>query len=72
MSRGYHRRARELLGRVPEATDLRSGRGELGDKPQLRDLHQRRKGAAQEPYVNHLLEVASLVAGQRMAKIRTW
>lgn len=25
-------------------------------------VHQRRKGAAQEPYVNHLLEVASLVA----------
>ena len=24
--------------------------------------HQRRKGAAQEPYINHLLEVASLVA----------
>src|SRR5688572_20331566 len=25
-------------------------------------IHQRRKGAAQEPYINHLLEVASLVA----------
>src|SRR6202165_625214 len=25
-------------------------------------VHQRRKGIAQEPYVNHLLEVASLVA----------
>src|SRR5215204_2323826 len=25
-------------------------------------VHQRRKGAAQEPYTNHLLEVASLVA----------
>jgi (p)ppGpp synthase/HD superfamily hydrolase len=25
-------------------------------------LHQRRKGTAQEPYINHLLEVASLVA----------
>lgn len=25
-------------------------------------VHQRRKGAAQEPYVNHLLEVAMLVA----------
>jgi (p)ppGpp synthase/HD superfamily hydrolase len=25
-------------------------------------VHQRRKGVAQEPYVNHLLEVASLVA----------
>ncbi|MEZ2144785.1 HD domain-containing protein [Bradyrhizobium sp. DN5] len=25
-------------------------------------VHQRRKGAAQEPYMNHLLEVASLVA----------
>jgi guanosine-3',5'-bis(diphosphate) 3'-pyrophosphohydrolase len=24
-------------------------------------VHQRRKGSAQEPYVNHLLEVASLV-----------
>ena len=24
--------------------------------------HQRRKGAAQEPYINHLIEVASLVA----------
>jgi (p)ppGpp synthase/HD superfamily hydrolase len=26
-----------------------------------RHTHQRRKGAAQEPYINHLLEVASLV-----------
>jgi guanosine-3',5'-bis(diphosphate) 3'-pyrophosphohydrolase len=25
-------------------------------------VHQRRKGNAQEPYINHLLEVASLVA----------
>jgi (p)ppGpp synthase/HD superfamily hydrolase len=25
-------------------------------------VHQRRKGAAQEPYINHLLEVANLVA----------
>src|SRR5215472_7845574 len=25
-------------------------------------VHDRRKGAAQEPYINHLLEVASLVA----------
>ena len=25
-------------------------------------VHQRRKGAAEEPYVNHLLEVAMLVA----------
>jgi len=25
-------------------------------------VHQRRKGASQEPYINHLLEVASLVA----------
>lgn len=25
-------------------------------------VHQRRKGAAQEPYINHLLEVASLVS----------
>src|SRR5258706_7593937 len=25
-------------------------------------VHQRRKGAANEPYINHLLEVASLVA----------
>lgn len=25
-------------------------------------MHHRRKGAAQEPYVNHLLEVAMLVA----------
>ena len=24
-------------------------------------VHQRRKGIAQEPYINHLLEVASLV-----------
>jgi guanosine-3',5'-bis(diphosphate) 3'-pyrophosphohydrolase len=24
--------------------------------------HQRRKGAAEEPYINHLLEVATLVA----------
>ena len=26
-------------------------------------VHQRRKGAAQEPYINYLLEVATLVAG---------
>jgi (p)ppGpp synthase/HD superfamily hydrolase len=25
-------------------------------------VHQRRKGAAKEPYINHLLEVAALVA----------
>src|ERR1700724_1298141 len=25
-------------------------------------VHQRRKGVAKEPYINHLLEVASLVA----------
>jgi (p)ppGpp synthase/HD superfamily hydrolase len=25
-------------------------------------VHQRRKGPAQEPYINHLLEVAMLVA----------
>src|SRR5579872_6853006 len=25
-------------------------------------VHQRRKGSAEEPYINHLLEVASLVA----------
>ena len=25
-------------------------------------VHQRRKGAAKEPYINHLLEVATLVA----------
>ena len=25
-------------------------------------VHQRRKGSAQEPYINHLLEVASLVS----------
>jgi guanosine-3',5'-bis(diphosphate) 3'-pyrophosphohydrolase len=25
-------------------------------------IHQRRKGSAEEPYINHLLEVASLVA----------
>ena len=25
-------------------------------------VHHRRKGSAQEPYINHLLEVASLVA----------
>jgi hypothetical protein len=25
-------------------------------------VHQRRKGSAQEPYVNHLLEVADMVA----------
>jgi guanosine-3',5'-bis(diphosphate) 3'-pyrophosphohydrolase len=27
-----------------------------------RDVHQRRKGPAAEPYINHLLEVANLVA----------
>src|SRR5262249_21296225 len=26
-------------------------------------VHQKRKGIAEEPYINHLLEVASLVAG---------
>ncbi len=25
-------------------------------------VHQRRKGAAEEPYINHFLEVASMVA----------
>jgi (p)ppGpp synthase/HD superfamily hydrolase len=25
-------------------------------------VHQRRKGAAKEPYINHLLELATLVA----------
>src|ERR1051326_3455376 len=25
-------------------------------------VHQRRKGAAKEPYINHLLEVATLIA----------
>ena len=25
-------------------------------------VHQRRKGIAQEPYINHLLEVASLIS----------
>ena len=25
-------------------------------------VHQRKKGVAQEPYINHLLEVAALVA----------
>jgi (p)ppGpp synthase/HD superfamily hydrolase len=28
----------------------------------IRHVHQRRKGSAEEPYINHLLEVASLVA----------
>src|SRR5258708_38259918 len=31
-------------------------------------VHQRRKGAAKEPYVNHLLEVAMLVAGATEGK----
>jgi (p)ppGpp synthase/HD superfamily hydrolase len=31
-------------------------------------VHQRRKGAAEEPYINHLLEVASLVANATEAK----
>jgi guanosine-3',5'-bis(diphosphate) 3'-pyrophosphohydrolase len=31
-------------------------------------VHQRRKGAAEEPYINHLLEVASLVAEATHAK----
>jgi (p)ppGpp synthase/HD superfamily hydrolase len=30
--------------------------------------HQRRKGAAEEPYINHLLEVASLVADATQGK----
>jgi guanosine-3',5'-bis(diphosphate) 3'-pyrophosphohydrolase len=31
------------------------------DTAARRHVHQRRKGIAQEPYINHLLEVASLV-----------
>jgi (p)ppGpp synthase/HD superfamily hydrolase len=31
-------------------------------------VHQRRKGLAQEPYINHLLEVASLVAEATQGK----
>jgi (p)ppGpp synthase/HD superfamily hydrolase len=31
-------------------------------------VHQRRKGSAQEPYINHLLEVASLVAEATQGK----
>ncbi len=31
-------------------------------------VHQRRKGAAEEPYINHLLEVATLVAEATDAK----
>jgi (p)ppGpp synthase/HD superfamily hydrolase len=31
-------------------------------------VHQRRKGAAQEPFVNHLFEVASLVAEATQAE----
>jgi (p)ppGpp synthase/HD superfamily hydrolase len=31
-------------------------------------IHQRRKGLAQEPYINHLLEVASLVAEATRAR----
>jgi (p)ppGpp synthase/HD superfamily hydrolase len=32
------------------------------DAAARRHAHQRRKGAAKEPYINHLLEVAGLVA----------
>jgi (p)ppGpp synthase/HD superfamily hydrolase len=32
-------------------------------------VHQRRKGAANEPYINHLLEVASLVAEATQGKV---
>ena len=32
------------------------------DAPARWHVHQRRKGSAQEPYINHLLEVATLVA----------
>jgi GTP diphosphokinase / guanosine-3',5'-bis(diphosphate) 3'-diphosphatase len=32
------------------------------DAAARRHAHQSRKGAAEEPYINHLLEVASLVA----------
>jgi len=35
-------------------------------------VHQRRKGAAQEPYINHLLEVASLVAEATHGKSPDW
>jgi (p)ppGpp synthase/HD superfamily hydrolase len=31
-------------------------------------VHQRRKGAAEEPYINHLLEVASLAAEATQGK----
>src|SRR5277367_4798113 len=31
-------------------------------------VHQRRKGSAQEPYINHLLEVARLVAEATLGK----
>jgi (p)ppGpp synthase/HD superfamily hydrolase len=34
-------------------------------------VHQRRKGAAKEPYVNHLLEVAMLVADEHAPSERT-
>jgi Sodium:dicarboxylate symporter family len=30
-------------------------------------VHQRRKGSAEEPYINHLVEVAMLVAGDGAA-----
>ena len=33
-------------------------------------VHQRRKGAAQEPYINHLLEVATLVAEATAVRTR--
>ena len=31
-------------------------------------VHQRRKGAAKEPYINHLIEVATLVAEATVGK----
>ena len=34
-------------------------------------VHQRRKGEGQEPYINHLLEVASLVAEATSAPQQT-
>jgi GTP diphosphokinase / guanosine-3',5'-bis(diphosphate) 3'-diphosphatase len=54
---------------IPLHSDRQESKGEgmiavlkAGDAAARWHVHQRRKGAAQEPYINHLLEVASLVA----------
>src|SRR6266700_4361454 len=60
---------------VVGATDCRGGKMKewvavlrAADAAARWHVHQRRKGAAEEPYINHLLEVASLVAEATQGK----